>query len=208
MEYAKKYSIRSFIFASPSSVYGNNRIVPFSETHNVDNPISPYAASKKAGELICHTYHSLYGINIACLRFFTVFGPRQRPDLAIYKFTKLLHEDKEIPFFGDGTTERDYTYITDILDGIIKALIWVNNCEHRYEIFNLGESNTISLFEMISTLERVTGKKARLNKLPPQPGDVLRTYADISKSKRVLGYNPTVKFDEGIKMFYEWYSRT
>lgn len=207
LEYAKKFSIKSFIFASSSSVYGDNSIVPFSETQAVDNPISPYAASKKAGELICYTYHSLYGINIACLRFFTVFGPRQRPDLAIYKFTKLLQENREIPFWGDGTTERDYTYITDILDGIINALLWVNKYELRYDIFNLGESNAVSLGKMISTLEEVTGKKARLNKLPLQPGDVLRTYADISKSKRVLGYNPTVKFDEGIKMFYDWYCR-
>lgn len=205
LECAKEYKIRKFVFASSSSVYGNNSKVPFSETDSVDNPISPYAASKKAGELMCHTYHHLYGMNIACLRFFTVFGPRQRPDLAIHKFTRLLFEGKDIPFYGDGTTERDYTFITDILDGLVKAIGWVDNEQHRYGIFNLGESNTISLTRMVKALETASGIKAKLNMLPMQPGDVQRTNADITRSKSILGYNPTVKFEDGISDFMDWY---
>lgn len=205
LEIAKKFNIKQFIFASSSSVYGNNRKVPFSESDIVDFPISPYAATKKAGELLCHTYHELYDINTACLRFFTVYGPGQRPDLAIHKFTKLIFEDKEIPFYGDGTTERDYTYIDDIVEGIIKSIKWVQHSTGRYEIFNLGNSHTVSLREMVETIESVTGRIAKLKMLPMQPGDVNRTYADISKAKAILGYNPCTLFIEGIEKFIAWY---
>ncbi|MDR1690099.1 MAG: GDP-mannose 4,6-dehydratase [Clostridiales bacterium] len=206
LECMKKYGVSRLVFASSSSVYGNNKKVPFSETDFVDNPISPYAATKKAGELLCHTYSHLYGINSACLRFFTVYGPRQRPDLAIYKFTKLITENKEIPFFGDGSACRDYTFITDTVDGIVKALRWTGKVQGRFEVFNLGESRTISLSEMVSEIEKSTGKKAALNKLPMQPGDVYKTFADISKAKEILGYNPTFSFAEGIKIFTNWYT--
>lgn len=197
--------LKNFIFASSSSVYGNNEKVPFSETDNVDYPISPYAATKKAGELMCHAYSHLYGFKSVCLRFFTVYGPRQRPDLAIRKFTHLLLKGEEIPFYGDGSTQRDYTFVEDIIDGVTKALRWNSERpEGSYEIFNLGESRTISLSEMIACLEKATGKKARLKKLPMQPGDVNKTFADISKSMRVLGYDPRTSFEAGIARFLEW----
>lgn len=205
LEACKERKIKNFIFASSSSVYGNNLKTPFTEIDNVDYPISPYAASKKAGELLCHTYYHLYDISVACLRFFTVYGPRQRPDLAIHKFTKLILNNKEIPFYGNGNTERDYTYIDDIIDGIIKAMNWINKDEKVYEIFNLGESKTISLNQMVQTLEKVIGKRATINKLPNQPGDVNKTFADISKSKEILGYNPKTDFEDGISKFVEWY---
>jgi UDP-glucuronate 4-epimerase len=205
LEMCKKYGVEKFIFASSSSVYGNNKKVPFSEDDNVDFPISPYAATKKAGELLCHTYHHLYDIDVACLRFFTVYGPRQRPDLAIHKFTKLIFNDEEIPFYGDGSTERDYTYIDDIIDGVTKAIDWVQVKKGIYEIFNLGESNTITLKRMVETIEKAIGKKAKLNKLPMQPGDVKRTYADVSKAKKILGYDPKTDFEFGIESFISWY---
>ncbi len=203
LEQCKKHGIRNFIFASSSSVYGNNKKVPFSEVDNVDNPISPYAFTKKAGELICHTYHHLYKISILCLRLFTVYGPRQRPDLAIHKFARLMLNGKAIPVYGDGTTQRDYTYIDDIIDGILKAIEFVQTGYH-YEIFNLGESQTISLNRMIETLEKALGIKAKKELLPLQPGDVERTYADISKSRKILGYNPQTDFEEGVAKFVEW----
>jgi UDP-glucuronate 4-epimerase len=168
---------------------------------NVDNPISPYAASKKAGELLCHTYHHLHAMDIFCLRFFTVYGPRQRPDLAIHKFTKALLNGDEIPFYGDGSTRRDYTHINDIIHGIEKA---IENLQ-GYEIFNLGESHTTSLEELVASLERATGKKANKNMLPLQDGDVFQTYADISKAKNILGYMPSTDFNEGIIDFVQWY---
>jgi UDP-glucuronate 4-epimerase len=205
LECMKKYGVKRMVFASSSSVYGNNKKVPFSETDFVDNPISPYAATKKAGELLCHTYSHLYGIKTACLRFFTVYGPRQRPDLAIHKFTKLITDNKEIPFYCEGTTCRDYTFITDTVDGVAKALEWTGKTQSRFEVFNLGESHTVSLSEMVSEIEKSTGKKAVLKKLPMQPGDVEKTYADISKAKEILGYNPTFNFAEGIKIFTAWY---
>ncbi len=204
LECAKNHSVKHIAFASSSSVYGNNEKVPFSEEDRVDNPISPYAATKKAGELLCHTYSKLYNINIACLRFFTVYGKRQRPDLAIHKFTKLISEEKQVPFYGNGETMRDYTYIDDILDGINKTISWLLG-DNGYDIFNLGESNTISLNKMIATIENTLGKKAILNKLPMQAGDVEKTYADITKSKAVLGYNPKTDFEQGIFKFVEWY---
>ena len=199
-----KYNVKRHVFASSSSVYGNNKKVPFSESDPVDNPISPYAATKKSGELICHTYHYLYNISTACLRFFTVYGPRQRPDLAINKFTKLMLEDKEIPVFGDGTTRRDYTFIDDIVDGVMKALIWTDG-EIKYDIFNLGENNTVTLNQMIKSIERSLNMKAKINRLPEQSGDVKQTWADIEKSKRILGYNPSTAFDDGIDKFIKWY---
>jgi UDP-glucuronate 4-epimerase len=207
LEMCKNNKVDKFVFASSSSVYGNNEKVPFSETDNVDYPISPYAATKKAGELLCHTYHKLYDMDMACLRFFTVYGPGQRPDLAIHKFTKLIMEDKEVPFFGDGSTQRDYTYIDDIIDGVTKAMTWVCSGKGKYEIFNLGESNTITLKHMVETLEEAIGKKAKLKKMPMQLGDVNRTFADVSKAKEMLGYNPKMEFSEGIERFVDWYKR-
>ncbi len=207
LECLKKHHINKLLFASSSSVYGNNVKAPFCESDSVDRPISPYAATKKAGELICHTYHHLYDINIACLRFFTVYGPRQRPDLAIYKFTKLISEGKPIPFYGDGSTERDYTFIHDIIDGILKAVKWVDNSEKRFDIFNLGASNTTTLSHMVKTIENELEMSAVLDIKPLQPGDVDKTYADISHSKAILGYNPVTEFEEGIKTFVDWYKQ-
>ncbi|MFC5532214.1 GDP-mannose 4,6-dehydratase [Cohnella yongneupensis] len=206
LEMSRQYNVGSFVFASSSSVYGNNEKVPFAEDDVVDYPISPYAATKKAGELLCHTYHSLYDINVACLRFFTVFGPRQRPDLAIHKFTKLIAEGKPIPYYGDGSTERDYTYIEDIIDGVTKAIEWAGAGKGKYEVFNLGESNTIRLDRMIAAIEAELGKKALIERLPMQPGDVNRTNADVSKARRMLGYDPKWHFEEGIREFVQWYS--
>ncbi|MDK0858279.1 GDP-mannose 4,6-dehydratase [Clostridium perfringens] len=204
LEKCREKNIKEFVFASSSSVYGNNKKVPFSEIDKVDNPISPYASTKKSGELLCHTYHHLFGINIACLRFFTVYGPRQRPDLAIHKFTKLIIEDNEIPFYGDGSTSRDYTYISDIISGIQSDINYVNNEEKIFDIFNLGGDKTISLIEMVETIENSLDKKAILNKMPIQPGDVNRTCADISYSNKILGYSPKIKFEDGIDSFISW----
>jgi len=205
LDLCNKFGINKFIFASSSSVYGNNKKLPFTESDSVDFPISPYAATKKSGELLCHVYSHLYGINIACLRFFTVYGQRQRPDLAIYKFTNLMLNGSEITIFGDGTTERDYTYIDDIIQGIDKAITWASTGAHKYEIFNLGRSDTIMLKYMVQRLEFEIGVKANIKNLPLQPGDVTITYADISKSKEILGYNPLTKFDDGISKFIKWF---
>jgi|LSQX01.1.fsa_nt_gb UDP-glucuronate 4-epimerase len=205
LEEVRKNNIKRFVFASSSSVYGNNEKVPFSESDNVDNPISPYAASKKSGELICYAYHKLYEVSTACLRFFTVYGPRQRPDLAIRKFTKLILEDKEIPVYGDGSTQRDYTFISDIIDGVKKSIDWVCGNNNVYQVFNLGESRTISLSCMIQTLEDALERKAQKTVYPEQPGDVKRTFADVSKAIEILGYNPDTQFPDGIKKFVEWY---
>lgn len=204
LEKCRENNIKQFVFASSSSVYGNNEKVPFSESDRVDNPISPYAATKKSGELLCHTYHHLFDMNIACLRFFTVYGPRQRPDLAIHKFTNLILEDKEIPFYGDGSTSRDYTYIDDIVTGIVSSINYVDREEKIFEIFNIGGDKTISLVEMVTTIEETLGKKAKLNKMPMQPGDVNRTCADISHSREVIGYEPETRFKDGIEKFVKW----
>jgi UDP-glucuronate 4-epimerase len=203
LEAAKKFNIKKFIFASSSSVYGNNKKVPFSETDNVDNPISPYAATKKAGELICYTYHKLYKIDISCLRFFTVYGPRQRPDLAIHKFAKLISAGKSIPVFGDGSMMRDFTYIDDILDGITSA---IEKCS-GYEIYNLGESRPVRLDNLIGEIEKALGKKAIIQRLPLQPGDVEKTFADVSKAKAMLGYNPNTEISMGLKKFSDWFTK-
>ena len=205
LELCKKYGIKKFIQASSSSVYGNNKNVPFKETDIVDFAISPYAATKKSGEVLGHVYHKLYDIDMIQLRFFTVYGPKQRPDLAIHKFTKMILEEKSIPFYGDGNTKRDYTYIDDIVDGILKSIDYLFKNKNVYEIFNLGESHVVSLKEMVETIEKVLGKKAVLDKQPMQPGDVEKTYADISKAKEILGYNPKTNFEDGIKKFVDWY---
>lgn len=200
LEEMRKNGMKKMFFASSSSIYGNNVNVPFKETDNVDNPISPYAASKRAGELLCHTYHHLHDFDIFCFRFFTVFGPRQRPDLAIHKFVNLINSDKAIQMFGDGSTSRDYTYVDDIVSGIINAI----PCLKGYEIINLGESKTISLAEMIGMLQAKMNKKARIEKLPFQAGDVDRTYADISKARKLINYDPKWSFGDGLTEFLKW----
>lgn len=207
LELCKKYEVKKFVQASSSSVYGNNKEVPFKETAIVDFAISPYAATKKSCEVMGHVYHKLYGIDMVQLRFFTVYGPKQRPDLAIHKFTKMILEDKPIPFYGDGTTKRDYTYIDDIVDGILKSMDYLFKNKNVYEIFNLGESHVVSLKEMVETIEKILGKKAILNRQPMQLGDVEKTYADISKAKMMIGYNPQTSFEEGIRKFVEWYKK-
>ena len=207
LELCKKYRVKKFVQASSSSVYGNNKEVPFKETAVVDFAISPYAATKKSCEVMGHVYHKLYNIDMVQLRFFTVYGPKQRPDLAIHKFTEMILEDKLIPFYGDGTTKRDYTYIDDIVDGILKSMNYLFNNENVYEIFNLGESHVVSLKEMVETIENAIGKKAILDIQPMQPGDVEKTYADISKAKAMIGYDPQTNFSEGIRKFVEWYKR-
>lgn len=201
LEMMKSYNINKMIFASSSSLYGNNKKVPFSEQDNVDYPISPYAASKKAGELLCYTYHHLYNFNITCLRFFTVYGPKQRPDLAIYKFTKALFDDKPIDMFGDGFTFRDYTHVDDIVQGIVNSMDRISS----YNIYNLGESKTISLIELIHLLEMYTEKTAKINFLPLKAGDVLQTYANIDKAKAHLGYSPKITLEQGLNEFVNWY---
>ena len=201
LEAARKNGIKKFVFASSSSAYGNNKKVPFSEDDNVDFPISPYAATKKAGELICHTYHHLFGIAMTCLRFFTVYGPRQRPDLAIHKFTRLIEEGKPIPVYGDGSMMRDFTYIDDITDGTVAA---INKCS-GYNIYNLGESRPIKVNDLVREIENALGKKAIIERLPLQPGDVERTYADVTKARRDLGYSPNTEISVGLKRFVEWF---
>lgn len=207
LECCREFGITKFVMASSSSVYGNNKKVPFSESDVVDFAISPYAATKKSCEVIGHSYHHLFNIDMAILRFFTVYGPGQRPDLAIHKFTKMIEEGSSIPFYGDGESKRDYTYIDDIVYGIIKTIDFVENNNNVYEIFNLGESETISLSKMVKTIEEALGKKANINKLPMQPGDVNITFANVDKAKKMLGYNPTMEFNEGIKRFVAWYRR-
>ncbi|WP_370896680.1 GDP-mannose 4,6-dehydratase [Chryseobacterium gossypii] len=206
-ELCRDFNIKKFICASSSSVYGNNEKTPFAESDNVDNPISPYAATKKCGEVLGHVYHHLYNIDMIQLRFFTVYGPRQRPDLAIHKFTRLISQGQEIPFYGDGTTARDYTYIDDIIDGIVKSVTYLENHSNVYEILNLGESQVITLSEMLSTIEKAIGKTARKKNLPMQPGDVRKTNADITKAKALIGYQPDTDFQNGIKKFVEWFLR-
>lgn len=204
-ELCKKFEIKKFINASSSSVYGNNEKIPFSELDPVDEPISPYAATKKCGEILGHVYHHLYGLDMIHLRFFTVYGPRQRPDLAIHKFTKLMQQNQEIPFYGEGSTARDYTYIDDIIDGILKSIHYLERHQQVYEIINLGENEVISLNQMVSTIEENLEKKAEKKTLGLQPGDVNKTNADISKARSLIGYHPTTPFQNGIKKFVEWF---
>jgi UDP-glucuronate 4-epimerase len=205
LEACKNHGVKRFIFGSSSSVYGNNEKVPFSETDPVDRPISPYAATKRTCELICHTYHYLYGIGVLNLRFFTVYGPRQRPDLAIRKFATLISKGEAVPFYGDGTTERDYTWIDDILQGVIAAIERSRTHVGEFEIINLGESRTTSLSRLVQLIGAALGKEPKLQQLPMQPGDVNRTFADVTKAKQLLGYNPTTPVEEGIPRFIEWF---
>ncbi len=202
LESMRNNGVSKMLFASSSSIYGNNVKVPFSENDPVDHPISPYASTKKSGELLCHVYCHLYNFDITCLRFFTVFGPRQRPDLAIHKFTKLIDEGIPLPFYGDGTTSRDYTYIDDIVNGISCALKTIDG----YRIYNLGESRVINLKNLVETIEKLLGKKAVLKLLPLQPGDVKTTYADISKARKEIGYAPKFDIESGIREFINWYT--
>ena len=205
LEEMKAHNVKNLVMASSSSVYGNCKEVPFKENMIVDFAISPYAATKKANEVMTHVYHKLFDMNVIMLRFFTVYGPKQRPDLAINKFTRLMLEDKEIPMFGDGTTSRDYTYIDDIVDGIIRSCNYVENNNDVYEILNLGNSSPVSLKEMINTIGQAIGVEPKIKQLPMQPGDVDRTFADISKAKKLIGYNPKTSFKEGIERFIKWY---
>ncbi|MDP4207553.1 MAG: SDR family NAD(P)-dependent oxidoreductase [Bacteroidota bacterium] len=200
LETMRNHRCTNLIFSSSSSVYGNNKKVPFSETDNVDFPISPYAASKKAAELLCHTYYHLHGFNIFCLRLFTVYGPRQRPDLAIHKFVRSISDNQIIPFYGDGSSERDYTHVFDICDGILSAISHLKG----FEIFNLGGSQTTSLKNLVTLIEELLGKKAIIQHLPAQKGDVVKTYADISKSRQQLGYSPKFDMRQGLINYVDW----
>ena len=202
LELSRQLEIKQFVFGSSSSVYGINPNVPWSEEDYVLQPISPYASSKISAELLGHVYSKLYNIRFVGLRFFTVFGPRQRPDLAIHKFAKKILDSEPIPVFGDGSTQRDYTFVEDIVAGILAA---VEYDKSPYEIINLGNNRTVSLSEMIATIEDSFGQKAIINRLPMQAGDVPRTFANISKAQELLGYNPTTNFEEGIEKFKDWF---
>ncbi len=204
LDLAKDFGVKQFVFGSSSSVYGNNEKVPFSETDRIIQPISPYAATKAAGELLCHTYSHLYDLRTVCLRFFTVYGARQRPDLAIRKFSQLITEGEPIQVFGDGTTRRDYTYVDDIIQGVRAAIDYEKT---PHEIFNLGESDTVELRYLIELLEKNLGKKATIDRRPMQAGDVSQTFADISKARELLNYSPQTKIEDGIGKFVEWFSR-
>jgi UDP-glucuronate 4-epimerase len=202
LEASRDHGVEKFVFGSSSSVYGVNAKVPFAEADPIAQPISPYAATKAAGELFCHTYSHLYGLPVVCLRFFTVYGPRQRPDLAIHKFAKLITAGKPIPVFGDGSTERDYTYVGDIVEGLLAALDYDKS---RFEILNLGNSRTVSLARLISLLEEALGQQAVIDRQPLQPGDVPRTFADTSRARELLGYAPNTPIELGIERFAAWF---
>lgn len=202
LELARDYEVGQFVFGSSSSVYGINAKVPFAEDDRIHQPISPYAATKAAGELLCHTYSHLFGFRTVCLRFFTVYGARQRPDLAIHKFSRLISEGKPIQVFGDGSSRRDYTYVDDIIAGV-RASIDYDGSVH--EVFNLGESETTELSRLIELLEASLGQKALIDHQPMQPGDVPMTFADISKARRLLNYSPQTKIEQGIPKFAEWF---
>lgn len=205
LDLARRRRIRPFVFGSSSSVYGDTTPVPFSEIERADEPISPYAATKRAAELLCHAHACLYGTTIVCLRLFTVYGPRQRPDLAIHKFARLMLQGGEIPLFGDGSTERDYTYVADAVDGIIRALDWcTESAAGAFEIINIGESTTTSLAALVELIGRELDVTPKVNQLPSQPGDVQRTYADITRAREMLGYDPQTTMEEGIHRFAVW----
>ena len=201
LEACRRHGTGKFIFGSSSSVYGNNARLPFSEKDEVDRPISPYAATKRAGELLCATYHELYRLNVFALRFFTVYGPRQRPEMAIHKFTRLIDRGLPLPRFGDGSTRRDYTFITDIINGVLRAIERVQG----FEVINLGGAQTTRLDELIAHLERNLNRKAVIETEPGQPGDVVATYADVDKARRLLGFEPETRVEDGIGRFVEWY---
>jgi len=207
LEAMRNNGVKCGVFASSSSVYGNMKTSPFTEDMIVDYAISPYAATKKANEVMAHVYHKLFDINIVMLRFFTVYGPKQRPDLAINKFTNLMLKGEKIPMFGDGSTARDYTYVDDIVDGIIKSAEYTFNNNSVYEILNLGNSSPISLKEMIETIGEVLGVTPNIEQLPMQPGDVDLTYASIDKAKKLIKYNPQTSFKQGITKFVDWYKK-
>lgn len=201
LQRARHSKVPKFVFASSSSVYGGRTDPPFSEDDSVGRPVSPYAATKRAGEVIAYTYHHLFDLSVTCLRYFTVYGPRQRPEMAIHKFTRRMHQGLAIPLFGDGTSSRDYTYIDDIVDGTVRAL---EHCK-GYEIVNLGESHTTTLIDLVRHISEALGIEPRIDWLPDQPGDVPITFADVSKAKELLGYNPTTLAKEGVSRFVEWY---
>lgn len=203
LEVARRRGVRRFVLASTSSVYGNCPNVPFREDETLLRPISPYAATKLGCELLAHTYHHLFGLSVVCLRFFTAYGPRQRPDMAIHKFVRLMLAGEAVPVRGDGSMSRDYTYIDDIVAGVTAAVY----APADFEIVNLGNNRTVSLTEMVTVLERVVGRPARVCRAPERPGDVRRTWADISKARRLLGYEPTTDFEDGVRSFVDWYRR-
>ena len=204
LEACRRNGVRRFVFGSSSSVYGNNPKVPFSETDPVDHPVSPYAATKKAGEVLCHVYHHLHGIAVSCLRFFTVYGPRQRPEMAIHKFARLLAAGHEIEQYGDGSSARDYTFVADVVDGIVRA----TDRTTGYHVWNLGGSKTITLAELVAKIAGRLGVKPRVKQLPPQPGDVDRTWADITRARHELGWTPEIDIDRGLDMFLEWFEKS
>jgi UDP-glucuronate 4-epimerase len=201
LEACRLRGVSRFVFGSSSSVYGNNVKVPFAEDDPVDHPISPYAATKRAGELLAHTYHHLFGMKVACLRFFTVFGPRQRPDLAIRKFAELMVSGREIPVFGDGTSGRDYTYVDDIIEGVVSALDRVTG----FHVWNLGGAHPVVLADLIDRLARGLSRSPAIRRLPFQPGDVDRTWADVSRAKRELAWEPSTSFERGMELFLAWF---
>lgn len=204
LDASRRAGVGNFVFSSSSSVYGAANRVPFSEEDPADFPISPYAATKRAGELLCYTYHHLYRVPATCLRFFTVYGPRQRPEMAIRYFTRLIEEGRPVPMFGDGSTRRDYTYIADVVEGVVRAL-----AEPRdFEIINIGGAVTTTLRDLVAKLSAALGKEADIRRMDPQPGDVPMTFADVTKGKRLLGYEPRTSIDEGLKKFIIWYKKT
>lgn len=203
LEAMRDAGCRRLQFGSSSSVYGGSKQVPFSEDQVADRPVSPYAATKRAGELLCHTFHHLYDFDIACLRFFTVYGPRQRPEMAIHYFTRLIDEGKPVPFFGDGSSQRDYTFVLDIVDGVVRSL----DRTKGFEVYNLGGSQMVTLKDLVANIEARVGKEAILDRKPDQPGDVPLTYADVSKAERELGYQPKVRIEEGLDRFIAWYKQ-
>ena len=205
LDAARVTGVERFIFASSSSIYGISKTVPFSEDQHLTQTLSPYAATKIAGEFLCSTFSHLYQMRMVALRYFTVYGPRQRPDLAIHQFTRRIYAGQSIDQFGDGTTRRDYTYIDDVIQGTMAAL---NYDRSPFDIFNLGESETIQLNDLISAIEKALGKKAKVNRLPEQPGDMPLTCADISKARKLLGYNPITQFNEGFPRFIDWFLRS
>lgn len=208
LDWMRRRGVNKLVFASSSSVYGNNEKVPFSETDSVERPISPYAFTKRSCELLTHNYHHLYGMGIVNLRFFTVYGERQRPDLAIHKFVRMIAADEPIPMYGQGDTSRDYTYVGDTVDGIMAALAYLSEHPDVYEIINLGNESPVTLQTLVTTLYRLMGKTPNVQYLPKQPGDVERTYADGERAARLLGYRPRVSLEEGLNRFVTWYKAT
>jgi UDP-glucuronate 4-epimerase len=202
LEAARVTGVERFVFASSSSVYGASKTIPFSEDEHLSQTLSPYAATKIAGEFLCSTYSHLYNLRVVALRYFTVYGPRQRPDLAIHQFMRRIYAGQPIDQFGDGTTRRDYTYIDDIIQGTMAALKYDGP---MFDIFNLGENQTIQLRDLIAGIENALGEKAKINRLPEQPGDMPVTYADISKARKLLGYNPSTRLSDGLPRFIEWF---